>query len=484
MFKSSLPILILVLGSIVTMLQSLSPKMNGKHAIKISILFFLGISLLFFIFPLPSSSSLFSVIYQLDSYSKLFILLLFVTLISLCGLAINSYLEANVFEGKVASILQISLLSMVMVICSENLCVIFLGMELNSIAFFALAGFIRPNRFSLEGALKYFLLGSFASAILVFGLSLLYACAGTLQLNLIISALRNSPHSLPWVPLGSCATLIGFAFKMSLAPCQLWTPDTYEASPTIITGYLSISSILLTTNLAMKVFTLGAADLASPWFLIFTAIVGISVVFASILALVQTSIKRILAYSTISQSGYLTIILCSLPTSSAHTGESIVFYLISFTISSIVAFGIIMSLENKNQENLNLDDLKGLAYCMPWYAIGISIALASLAGVPTTVGFISKLFLFVSVVDQKSTLMIALVAVCNCISLFHYLRIILFMYLSDPSQKSSKFSPKPSCFRAPILISACLAAILLGTFLPGHTLELIAPMIRSKLSIP
>ena len=470
------PILMLSLGAIFNILQTLNKALSLKALSKTILLSSLCLALLFSLYLYSSSLT------QDACLNYIIQSLLISMALILSLLATNSYLDSQIFKGEVASLLQLSLIGMITFTINDNLCAVTLGLEILLLAMYSLSVQIKPNHFSQEGALKFFILGTFASSIFIFGLGMLYASTGKLQLSTMIDTLNETSHLLLWAKIGAIGIIVGLAFKLSLFPFNLWAPDYNEASPTMITAYMIIGFKVFAMGTIIKVFAFGI-PLEGSWTHIVTIISGASILFGTILALVQTSVKRILAYVAISHSGHLTMMIGSLTTHTYAGSKSIIFYLISYALTSLLAFGILMSLEDEKRQNICIDDLRGLNKNKPWYALGLTIAIFSYAGLPPTAGFISKLLIFSSALSKHQIVLAMIAAICNVIALVFYLRIITYMYMED-AQSSQEFKPKPSIVRNMVLISISSTTILLGTILPGKIFDLITPMIKSKLSIP
>ncbi|MFK7825919.1 MAG: NADH-quinone oxidoreductase subunit N [Oligoflexales bacterium] len=473
-----LSVLVLSIGSMINILISYNKDL-AENTISKTILFSsLGFALFFCL-----HGSLGNLL-EYSAFTSLIQCLLITTTLTLCFLASSSHLDLYIFKYDVVSLLLLSLVGMIVLATTDDLFTMFLGMELSLLALCALSGNIRPNRFNQEGALKFFILGSFASSIFIFGLAMVYASTGEIHLNTLIKSLNGTSQLVLWARMGLVAMIVGLAFILNLFPFQLWAADTYEASPTIISAYLFISFKVIIISKFIKIFGLGMSDLESPWLQIMMLLAGMSLIFGTLLSLVQTNIKRLLAYAGISQGGYLTMAAGALSTTRSHASESILFYLITYTVTSILAFGILMRLESEQKQNLCIDDLRGLAHTKPWYALGLTIALFSFAGIPPTAGFIAKFMLFSSALqNQQQVILVVLAAICNAIALFVYLRIVAYMYMQyEPNGKllKSKLFLLPSM----ILVLASFATILLGTLLPGKTFEFIVPMLESKHSNP
>ena len=363
------PLVILLTACFVNMIQSFSHTFAKPKAVKAVLLLSLSLSSVCSILMIPESGS------QLDRFAnQLICSLLLIASLGLCTLASNSFLNLQIFRGEVACLIQCSLIGFILMLLTSDIATLFLGLEFSFIALASLTGFIEPNRFNQEGALKYFILGSVATTFFIFGLAMLYASSGTIDLNELSLYMAKQQQSSLWGRIGVTAIILGFAFKLGLAPFHLWSPDTYESAPTLISAIMTIAYKLVFMSILIRIYKLGILEISTPWLQIASILAGVSIIFGPLLSLVQTSIKRALAYISTSESGYLAIALCSLSTANPQLHKTMMFYLLTYTLATILAFGILMRLEEQKKNNLGLDDLLGLAYSQPWYAFGLTVA--------------------------------------------------------------------------------------------------------------
>ncbi len=385
----------------------------------------------------------------------------------------ESCLAPSFYKADVVSLFLLSLLGMLVMVSSTDLVTLFVGLELSSIGIYILVGYITPNRASMEGAMKYFVLGSFASAFLLFGFGLLYASSGTM--NIIELAKHSSFEVDLWVQIGILFTLVGLAFKLALVPFHMWAPDAYEAAPTGITALMATSVKVMILTMVLRL-TYNLNLFAGQWYPTLCIVSILSMVGANILALVQTSIRRMLAYSSIAHSGYMTIVLCLLNFEGGLPYQAILFYLVAYILSSLLAFGTLMWLEDKTRQNLQLDDLKGLMKAHPWGALALALAMFSFAGMPPTAGFFAKFFVFNAALRENLYVLIFAGIFGSVISFFYYLRVIVFMYMHKPDAQAQPLQPRNSFVTACLLAGACVAILLLGTAYPESLLNELKPV--------
>ena len=354
---------------------------------------------------------------------------------------------------------------------THDLVTLLVALEISSLGGYTILGYLDPNRKSLEGAIKYFILGSVATAFILFGFGFLYASSGALSLKLIAFSPASSTI---WFKGGFLLFFFGLCFKLALAPFHLWTPDAYESAPTGISALLATSFktaiVILLLRMAPLFFHL---DL-KLWVLPLSVLIFLSVIIGNIMALSQTSIKRILAYSSVAHSAFIALALCSLSRSfDAHL--NLFFYLFSYTLASLLAFGSLMFMEVKENQNLSLEEVKGYSKKNKWLSFTLSFALLSLAGLPPTIGFLGKLFVFKGAIQQNLFFLTITAILGSCISLFYYLRIIVCLYMEE-EDKTVLHRPKSGSNVSYILLGIPLiSAIFLGTIFPQKIFDKINP---------
>jgi NADH-quinone oxidoreductase subunit N len=322
--------------------------------------------------------------------------------------------------GPLCGLLLLAVAGLMIMVSSKDWLVVFLGLEVLSVASYALAGLKKSDRASAEAAAKYFLMGSFAGAFFVFGLALLFGTSGSLDL----SASADLP-SAGAVGLG--LILAAFLFKIAIAPFHMWAPDVYEGAPTPVTAFLTIAP--KAAGLAVLFRALSDLSGAAPPPAVFGPVLSVAAVLTmfagNLAALRQRSVKRMLAYSSIAHSGYLLIAVVS------GDGPSLVFYLIAYMFMNVGAFGVLAALSGKGLEHTALDDLAGLGRRNPWLAASLAVFLLSLAGFPPTAGFLAKFYVFGGAITEGHVLL-GVAAVLAClISVAYYLKVIVVMYMRD-----------------------------------------------------
>lgn len=472
-YLAALPVIILCVGSIVAMLQSVYRKVGSETSVMVVLLASLVGALVATFCSGPAVETAYLegsyLAGTLGKFGQATILII-ATVIAL--IYRDTFLKAKFFRGEIASLFMMIVAGMLVMVASEDMITLFVGLELSSIGLYAVVGYLNPSRRSQEGAIKYFVLGSFAAALLLFGFALLYAATGTMRLSEIVELVPKLVNH-NWVTVGAVFTLAGLGFKLALAPFHLWAPDTYEAAPTGITAFMATSVKVMILIVAMRLFSGSLSPLFEVWLpgMMFLAI--LSMILGNIMALVQTSLKRMLAYSSIAHSGYMAIAICAIAGSSAEFPvASILYYLTGYAIISVGAFAVLMWLENDGNDNLQLDDLSGLAKQHPWASLALATFMFSFAGMPPTVGFISKFFVFNAALSNQLYSLVVIGVIGSSISLFYYLRVIVKMYMSEPVKVAAPLAPTRSPILMLVLSVALVLAVLLGTVLPGPAMRL------------
>src|SRR6266403_461423 len=402
---------------------------------------------------------------QSDSFSFFFRLLVG-TVAFLVALAAGPYLERERLPfAEFYSLLLFATAGMGVLASAQELLTAFIGLEMSSISSYILAGYRRDALKSGESAMKYFLLGSFATAFFLYGIALVYGATGTTRLDMMVDA--DAASTL--LKLGLSMILIGLGFKVAAAPFQIWTPDVYEGAPTPVTALFSAGPKAAAFALLLRIFaTVPAAT--HFWFWAFWILAVLTMFAGNLGALVQTNIKRLLAYSSIAHAGYILVAFAAV-TSMAKGGRSeaaaayaaVLFYLLSYALVKLGAFTIVSQLGGAGEKNLSLDDYAGLSQRQPVVAAMLSIYLLSLLGLPVTAGFFGKFYIFKAAVNSHLLWLAVLMAINSTIGAYYYLRVIVVMYMRESSAEATALGP----VRFPLGVSVVLFVTFAGTILFG-----------------
>ncbi len=358
-------------------------------------------------------------------------------------------------------LILLSTVGMMVMVKAGELLTLFIGLETLSIPLYVLAGFRRQEPRSQEAALKYFLMGAFASGFLLYGIALTYAATGTT----IFSELRHSTSTeaiagSPILLAGLGLMLVGFAFKLALVPFHMWAPDVYEGSPTPVTAFMSTGVKVAAFGALVRLLGGGLASLQEGWGTALWMLAALSILFGNILALKQNNLKRLLAYSSIAHAGYILVGVVayhSLPT--AFGPWAVSYYLAAYVVMNLGAFGVLILVQSRPGGAEKLEDLRGLSQSHPLVALCMTFFLLSLAGMPPFWGFVAKFYVFGAAI-QAGRYYLAIIGVLgSLISIFYYLRIIVEMYMSEPTEPEPKLS---SSLAVRVTVGAAALLTLLG----------------------
>jgi NADH-quinone oxidoreductase subunit N len=333
----------------------------------------------------------------------------------------------------------------------------FIGLETMAVSFYILAGFIKPNQRSNEAAVKYFLLGAFSLGVLLYGMSLLYGISGTTQLRVMATAFAGHERD-PLLILAVILVVAGLGFKIAAVPFHMWAPDVYEGAPTPVTAFLSVGSKAASFAMLLRIFLEGVPSMSPDWRLLFEVLAILTMTVGNLAALTQSNIKRMLAYSSIAHAGYLLIGLV------AGTGRGVaamMIYLLVYSFMQMGAFAVVVMLRRRDVVGEDLKDFSGLSARSPFAAFAMLIFMLSLGGIPPTAGFMGKFWLFSAAIESGYYWLAVIGVVNSAISLYYYLRLVVFMYLRKETTGSE---PELSPALGFSLGAAVAATILLGLY--------------------
>ena len=401
---------------------------------------------------------------QFDTYSVFFHWL--VGLIAfLVILASDSYLARENLEGaEFYALILFATTGMGVLASAQELLTAFIGLEMSSISSYVLAGYRRDSIKATEAALKYFLLGSFATAFFLYGIALIYGVTGST--NLI--ALANADPSSPYMRIGLTLILVGLGFKVAAASFQIWTPDVYEGAPTPVTALFSAGPKAATFALLLRIFaTVNAAT--SYWFWAFWVLAALTMFAGNLGALVQDNVKRLLAYSSIAHAGYVLVALAAVTgmKSDPDTGAipayaAVLFYLASYSFVSVGAFTVLSDLGGRGERYLKAEDFAGLGTRQPFAAAMMALFLLSFLGLPITAGFFGKLYIFKAAVKSNLIWLAILMAVNSVLGAYYYLKVIIVMYMREYKGTQPADSGGLSATAAMVVTVAALITLYLG----------------------
>jgi NADH-quinone oxidoreductase subunit N len=350
---------------------------------------------------------------------------------------------------------------------AEDLIVLFLGLEVMSVAVYALAGFNRASAFSAEAALKYFLIGAFASGFLLYGIALVYGATGTTNLSLAGAQLAGKPLG-PMAALGLGLLIIGFGFKVAAVPFHMWAPDVYDGSPTPVTGFMATGVKAAAFAALVRVLMEAFPSAIGTWQPIVAGLALASMILGNLVALAQRSLKRLLAYSSVAHAGYLLVAVW--PGTPAGAG-SVLLYLLAYSLTSLAAFGLLAIVGRGGERDVTLDDIAGLAATRPGIAFALAVCMLSLLGFPGTFGFIGKWYIISAVVAEGHYVLPVVLVLTSVLSAGYYLPVIMAMYMK-PAPSADRYAQVRLPAPALGAVTLTIAAVLLFGVWPGAVLDL------------
>jgi NADH-quinone oxidoreductase subunit N len=382
-------------------------------------------------------------------------------------LSIQSAAEEGLELAEYYTLLLFALLGAMLMASGGDLLIIFLGLEILSLAQYILAGMRHSLLKSNESALKYFLLGAFATGFLLYGIALLYGATGTTSLAGIAAAVREGDLTEnPLVTIGMGLLVVGFGFKIAAVPFHMWTPDVYEGAPTPVTAFMSTAVKAAGFAALVRVFVTALGELQGSWAPVFWGMAVLTMTIGNLVAIAQLHIKRMLAYSSIAHAGYLLIAMVAAGPAGL---TSLLYYLLAYAFMNLGAFAVVVALERREERNLLLGDYAGLGFRYPLLGLAMALFMFSLAGLPPTAGFMAKFYVFSAAVEQ-GYLVLAVIGVLNSlISIYYYLRPIVFMYMEE--SKSDIPALRLDRFLVAGLVLTIIGTIHLGLF-PARLLGL------------
>jgi len=391
-------------------------------------------------------------------------------------LASVDYVPKFARKGEFYALVLLSALGMMLMAATNELISIYVAVELTSISLYVLVGFLKDQK-SSEASLKYLLLGAVASAVLLYGMSLIFGLTGKTQLGEIAQAIQAMPPQVamgsPGLILGIVLMVAGFGFKIAAIPFHMWVPDVYEGAPTPITAYLSVASKAAGFAVILRVFysAFGLPEwLSLDWGLVFAILAAISMTLGNVVAIPQANIKRMLGYSSIAQAGYLMVGLATVgvsPVADILGKSGVLFFLAAYAVTNLAAFFAIIAISNKLNSDL-IDDYAGMGKRAPLLALALTLSLISLTGIPPAAGFMAKFYVFSSAVNQGLLWLVIIAVINSVISAYYYLRVVKIMWLGEAS--SDEKVPSSAALKVALSLS-CLGVLLLG-IIPGQMMRL------------
>jgi NADH-quinone oxidoreductase subunit N len=447
------------------LLMLFQPFVRNRHFFTFLALLGALLGTLSAMWPAALGGTAFGGIIQADAFSFFFHLLIGLV-VFLVVLAAGPYLERERLAfPEFFALTLFATAGMGILASAQELVTAFIGLELSSISSYVLAGYRRDSLKSSESSLKYFLLGSFATAFFLYGVALVYGATGTTNL----SRMADAGASGNLLKLGFSLILIGLGFKVAVAPFQIWTPDVYEGAPTPVTALFSAGPKAAAFALLLRIFA-GVPAATQFWFWAFWVLAVLTMFAGNLGALVQANVKRMLAYSSIAHAGYILVAFASVTflaqegaAAAAPAYAAILFYLLTYALVKLGAFTIVSQFGGEGEKHLSLDDYAGLGQRQPVAAAALALFLLSLLGLPVTAGFFGKFYIFKAAVNSHLIWLAILMAVNSVIGAYYYLRLIVFIYMREPSAETASSAP----LRFPFTVNLVLTVAAIGTIYFG-----------------
>ena len=414
--------------------------------------------------PIPAYS--FNDSYIVDHLSLFFICIFTISSALAILLSVEYNEREGIRAGEYYALILFCTVGMILLASSTDMIMIFLGIEIVSICLYVLAGIRRDNLRSNEAALKYFLLGAFATGFLLYGMTMVYGSTGSTNLFKIAEVVQNpSAQSNPLLLMGLVLLIIGFGFKVASVPFHMWAPDVYQGAPTPITAFMAVGPKAAAFAAFFRVFAETFPEMAPSWEILLSTIAVLSMFFGNLGAIMQTNIKRMLAFSSISHAGY---ILMAVIAKNSLGASSLLFYMLAYAFTTFGIFGIIILLGRKGEENLEIENYSGLAYRHPILALSMTVFLLSLGGLPPFAGFIAKFYIFSAAIQEGLVTLVIIAVLNSAISFYYYLKVVVFMYMKEP-EAEFKISLTPLTLF--VVFIGVTVTISLGIF-PGSIIAL------------
>src|SRR5438876_2867441 len=421
-----------------------------------------------------SQESAFGDTLLLDNFA-LFFAQIFLGVAALTILSSIHYVrQTKIHEGEFYELILFATVGMILMAAANDLIIFFLGLETMSIAVYVLTGLWRASSQSSEAAMKYFLLGAFATGFLLYGIALIYGATGSTNFDRIAAAAARPRDTLITIGLG--LLLVGFGFKISSVPFHMWAPDVYEGAPTSVTALIATGSKAAAFAALIRVLTVALKAAQPDWSVLLWAIAVVSMTAGNVIAIAQSNLKRMLAYSSIAHVGYM---LVGLVAGGVPGAGAVLFYLLAYTFTTAGAFGAILLVERSDGEAVEVGDYAGLARRHPVLAATLGLFLLSLVGIPPLAGFVGKFYLFGSAV-RAGYLWLTVIGVLNsAIAAYYYLRVIVYMYMREPEGVEVRLVPS---FAGGVALAIALVGIVLLGVMPAPFADLaqvaVAPLLR------
>ena len=411
----------------------------------------------------------------LDNYALFFHVVICYGAALIVLLSIDYLRRSGVESGEYYALVLFSTSGMLLLTSASDLIVVFIAIELMSLSLYVLSGLFKRRRQAGEASMKYFLLGAFASAFLLYGIALLYGATGTTNIDRIAAAAAAAPHDTLLIA-GLGLLLVGFGFKISSAPFHMWAPDVYEGAPTSVTALIATGSKAAVFAVLVRLLLSGVRAVQADWTAVLWVLAALTMTLGNVVAIAQSNLKRMLAYSSIAHVGYM---LVGLAVGGAAGAGAVLFYLLAYTFTTAGTFGVITLCVRAGEEAVDVRDYAGLGRRHPVLAFALALLLLSLVGIPPLAGFVGKFYLFGAAVRAGFVWLAVLGVLNSAIAAYYYLRVIVTMYMQEPDEQSASVAPS---FAGGLALTIAVIGVVLLGLMPAPFVDLaqvaVAPLLR------
>ncbi len=458
-WPSVLPLIVVSVAAIAVLMVGVS--VDDDESLGLGVLSLGGLALAFVLAlaALGQSALAFGGSIVLDNFAIYFDLAILISTAMTVLMSLEYVGDLRLPGAEYYSLLLFATLGMMLLATAGDLIVIFLGLETMSIAVYALAGFRRGDPRSIEASLKYFMLGAFSTGFLLYGIALVYGATGTIRLDRIGTAMSGPMAHSPMMLLGVGMMLIGFAFKVAAVPFHMWAPDVYEGAPTPITAFMAVGVKMAAFAGFLRIFVVHLAGVSAQWTWVLWVLAALTMTAGNAIALVQSNIKRMLAYSSIAHAGYL---LVGIAAADGAAGGAILYYLLGYAFTNMGAFAVVAALGRPDAPHERIADYRGLARRNPGLAAAMTLFMLSLAGVPPLAGFVGKFYLFGAALNRGLVWLVVIAALNSAASAYYYISVIVAMYMEEGGVENVRMRGRPALL-ATVAI-AVAGVILIGLY--------------------
>jgi len=459
-FYTVLPLTLLTVWACVLLLVDLLIPKERKGITALLAALGLALTLGFTLSQVGRENLGFNGMVVLDGFSIFVNALLLVSGLLGVALAYGYVKRMGLERGEYYALMLFSVTGMMLMAQAADLIVVFLALELLSIPLYVLAAFARPNVESEEAGLKYFLLGAFSTGFVVYGIALVFGATGTTSIMGVFASASSDASGL-LLTIGAALILVGFGFKVAAVPFHMWTPDVYQGAPSAVTAFMSSGAKIAGFAALLRVFATAFPSIATDMTDILWALAALTMILGNVIAIAQTNIKRLLAYSSIAQAGY--ILMAFVPYGNPDVAPVSIaaglFYLVSYALTNFGAWGVVIALEKSEGRGLEISDYAGLAKKHPALAAAMTVFMLSLIGLPPTLGLVGKIYLFRAVIDGGFYGLAIIGVLTSLISAYYYLRVVVTMYMKDGEPETERESFLDLTTGATALLTVALSLV-------------------------